>query len=107
MEIPDKLLQQYHLSRPKPAKIVKEKPAPLYRTFKVMLFFEDGEIIDDVEVSMPNRPYWGGQLENDIRNTLNKRQQPGCKIRRVKVFRNSREGGFMVDALRGGVVNVW
>lgn len=60
MEIPDKLLQQYHLSRPKPAKIVKEKPAPLYRTFKVMLFFEDGEIIDDVEVSMPNRPYWGG-----------------------------------------------
>lgn len=59
MELPEKLLQKY----PSVARKAKqtEKPEPMFRTFKVMLFFSDNTS-EDMEITMPNKPYWGGAI---------------------------------------------
>lgn len=63
MDLPEKLLKQYpsagrsHIQERKP----KARLAPMYRTYPIMLIFDDGEAID-AEVTMPNKPYWGGGI---------------------------------------------
>lgn len=60
MDLPEKLLQKFPSVRRKAEKPVKaERPEPMFRTFKVMLFFVSGGT-DTVEITVPNKPYWGG-----------------------------------------------
>lgn len=103
MELPQTLLDRYHVSKPKPKKA--EPRQPMYRTYPVTLTFDDGEKID-AEVTMPNKPYWAGQLERDIVKSFNE-SQPFMehKVVSVKVYRNSREGGRLIHNHR--VIDVY
>lgn len=89
-----------HIQERKP----KARLAPMYRTYPIMLIFDDGEAID-AEVTMPNKPYWGGALEKEIRDMWNGDGVLEHKVVRVKVFRNTREGGKMIHDRR--VIDVW
>lgn len=77
---------------------------PHYKTYPVMLTFDDGEKLE-VEVTVENKAYWGGQLERQIMRSFN--DKATNKVVRVKVFRNSRDGGIMVDSKHGKVVEVY
>lgn len=104
MELPQTLLDRYHVSKPK-SKKATTPPRALYRTYPVTLTFDDGGKID-AEVTMPNKPYWAGQLERDIVKSFNE-SQPFMehKVVSVKVFRNSREGGTLIHNHR--VIDVY
>ena len=81
-----------------------ELRTPHYKTYPVMLTFDDGEKLE-VEVTVKNKAYWGGQLENEIMRSFNNRTTN--KVVRVKVFRNSMDGGIIVDSKHGKVVEVY
>lgn len=79
-----------------------------YITYPVMLTLESGTRLD-AEVTMPNKPYWAGQLESDIMRRYNHSltRLPGAeRCVRVKVFRNSHPGGYLVDSVRRRVIKV-
>lgn len=92
MELPQKLLDRY----PSVVKKQREERVPMYRTFPVMLTFSDGGT-ESVEITAPNKAYWAGQLESEIMKEYNRTAFPdGSKVVRVKVFRNTREGGCQI-----------
>lgn len=66
MELPQALLDRYHVSKPK-----KVERQPMFRTFPAMLTFSDGRA-ESVEITAPNKPYWAGQLERDIMTGYNR-----------------------------------
>lgn len=106
MELPKELLRAYNIA-PKPAKAQpKRERVPMYRTFPVMLIFDDGDT-ENMELTAPNKPYWGGQLESEIMREWNRNPLHEHKVVRVKVFRNTREGGIMIDNEHGRVINVY
>ena len=81
-----------------------ELRTPHYKTYPVMLTLDDGEKLE-VEVTVENKAYWGGQLERQIMRSFN--DKATSKVVRVKVFRNSMDGGIMVDSKHGKVVEVY
>ena len=83
---------------------MNELRTPHYKTYPVMLTFDDGEKLE-VEVTVENKAYWWGQLENEIMRSFNNKTT--SKVVRVKVFRNYRDGGIMVDSKHGKVVEVY
>lgn len=102
MELPQTLLDRYHVSKPKPKKVERQ---PMFRTFPAMLTFSDGRT-ESVEITAPNKPYWAGQLERDIMAGYNRSAPPnGSKVVRAKVFRNTREGGIQI--VNNRVINVY
>lgn len=109
MELPQSLLDRYHVGKPSTRKAERKERTPMYRTFPCMLTFADGTVMDGAEFTMPNKPYWAGQLEEDIMREYNKKVRPdwGQKVVRVKVYRNSRPGGILVDTEHGRVINVY
>ena len=75
-------------------------------TVPVILTFSDGEKLD-VQISMPRKAYWPGQLEKEIMKAFNHNAPPErTKVIKVKVFRNIQEGGFIIDEKRGCVIRV-
>lgn len=106
MQLPDKLLSRQPQLIRKTAKDSPYKAAPMFRTYRCLLTFDDGTRLGGVEVSMPNRPYWPEQLEQDIMRQLNDdtMSHAARKVTRVKVFRDTREGGFLIR--NGRVVRV-
>lgn len=76
-----------------------------FRTYSVILHFINGGQ-DEVEVTVPAKPYWSGQLEREIKQTWNANNRGGYEVSSVKVFRNYREGGIMVDTIHGRVIEV-
>lgn len=96
MELPQKLLNQYPSVRTLVQKPVQMKPdKPMFRQYPAMFTFDDGGSMM-VNVTARNKPYWGGQLENEIKREWNKNPSHIHKIVRVKIFRNSKEGGFLI-----------
>lgn len=87
MELPQKLLDRYHVSKPKPKKEGKERE-PMFRTFPCMLTFADGTVMDGAELTMPNKPYWAGQLEEDIMREYNKKVRPDWGGRKLSASRS-------------------
>lgn len=81
--------------------------SPVFRTFPVILTFDDGSKIK-AEVTVKNKPRWAGQLEQDIIHDYNANApMDGRKVVSVKVYRNSRDGGFMADNMLGRVIEVY
>lgn len=77
-----------------------------YMTVPVLLTFSTGEKLD-AEITMPKKKYWQGQLENEIMKRYNHNAPPGSsKVVKVKAFRNIKEGGLMIDIIRGRVIRV-
>lgn len=105
MELPQTLLDRYHVSKPKPKK-VEVKREPMMRTYPALVTFDTGESMD-MQLSVRNKAYWGGQIEHDFMQAWNSNPQHEHKIVRVKLFRNSTEGGFIVDTEHGRVINVY
>lgn len=103
MELPQTLLDRYHVSKPKAER--KER-TPMYRTYPALVTFDTGDSVD-MNISVRNKAYWGGQIERDIMQAWNSNPQHEHKIVRVKLFRNSTEGGFIVDTEHGRVINVY
>lgn len=107
MKLPQSLLDRYHVGKPSTRKAERKERTPMYRTIPCVLTFDGGDTLR-VEVTMPNKPYWAGQLESDIMREYNKKVMPGGqKVVRVKVYRNSRPGGILVDTEHGRVINVY
>lgn len=101
MELPRQLLDRYHVSKSKPKKV-----EPMYRTFPAIVTFDIGEKVE-MQISVRNKAYWGGQIEHDFMQAWNSNNQHEHKIIKVKIFRNSTEGGFVVDNEHGRVINVY
>ena len=77
-----------------------------YMIVPVLLTFSNGEKLE-AEFTMPKKAYWQGQLENEIMRRYNHNTPPeSCKVVKVKVFRNIKEGGIMIDIVRGRVIRV-
>lgn len=99
MKLPQKLLDEYHITRPRQK--VSEPSQPAYRTFPAMLTFDDGEKLH-IELTARNKPYWAGQMESEIMNSWNSNPAHQHKVVRVKVFRNSRCDSFINKATTHG-----
>lgn len=104
MELPQTLLDRYHVSKPKSKK--EESIPPLFKTYQVLLTFDTGERLR-VEITVKNKPYWAGQLEAEIKQTWNSDRRHAHKVTNVRVFRNATEGCFVVDNEHGRVINVY
>lgn len=103
MELPQKLLDRYHVGKPAPKRAER---TPMYRTFPLLATFDTGECLR-MSLSVPNKPYWAGQLEDGFMRKWNADPRNAHKIVRVRLFRNSAEGGFLVDTKRGRVIKAY
>lgn len=103
MELPQSLLDRCRVGKPAPRK--RAERTPMYRTFPAVATFDTGERLQ-MQVSVRNKPYWAGQLEDGFMRRWNSDPRNAHKIVKVKIFRNSADGGILVDWRRGRVISV-
>lgn len=81
MELPNEMIEMI---------AAEHEPA----TYPVLLTFADGTM-ESVEVTVKKKPHYFSKFEHDLLQELNKKCRK--KIRAVKVFRNARQGGYVVN----------
>lgn len=96
MELPKKLLDQYPTVR-------ENNTVTMYRQYPALLVFDNGGT-ERVSITAKNKSYWTGQLENEIMREWNKVPSHAHKIVKVKLYRNTSDGGLLLRGNR--VINV-
>lgn len=88
MELPEKLMRMATQKRAH-----KEFG---YVTYQVILFFDNGERLGGVNITMERKPFTQRELEREIMDGYNKQPSVGHKVVKVHVFRNCTDGGILI-----------